>query len=568
VLLHTEVEFTFDTINQKLQKMKKLYTLIFCLCAMLPASAQFSIDTLQPMNFCSITGSIEQMQIIKHPTNGYFAFWRAKPSGGQFKLYGQRFDDDGNPQWTAGGKLIVSSVTQSVVGYQCTLFDGGILVTWRQAPASFGDSLFCKKINYSGNNLWTQPTLIATGGVSPILSIEDYGIRAIPNDSGAFINYSVNYFGGLSGIQFHRIDFNGVLQWASPKTQSLPGYVFYTKAGLQNTFYSISQGNGLGSGIYIQKYNMQSVAQWPAPVDVSQGVSSNGAGGTHNLMADNNGNIYFVWESANSRVSLTKMNSSGNFVWTPNIKQTVSLANTTQSRMTSVYNNNNLFIAWLDNRISGQSTIYTQKYNTSGAAQWTANGVQTAVCNGYYSYPKVAISDSGSVFCNYNFNDVTGEWKVAGQRIRSNGSLTWSDNGKVMASGNSAFLPYDVNRPVDDANGCNAVFWMDNSNGNLFGAKLCSNGMLVNINEPDVAGNNFSVFPNPASDDVTIHFDENQQTANTTLSLWDMQGKLLYSIEVKNNREVSVSIGDYAPGIYLIRVTNGIQSSYRKLVIQ
>lgn len=547
--------------------MKKLYTLILFMCAILPASAQFSIDTLQPMNFYSTTGNVEQMQIIKHPTNGYFAFWRVKPSGGtQFKLYGQRFDDDGNPQWTAGGKIIVSSVTQSVVGYNCILFDGGILVSWRQAPAAFGDSLFCKKINYSGNNLWAQPTLIATGGVSPILSIESYGIKAIPNDSGAFINYSVTYFGGSSGIQFNRIDFNGVLQWASPKTQLLPGYVFYTSAGLQNTFYSISRGNGIGSGIYIQKYNMQSVAQWPASVDVSQGVSSNGFNGLHNLMADNNGNIYFVWESANYRVSLTKLDSSGNYVWTPNLKQTVSLANTTQNRMTSIFNNNNLYIAWLDNRISGQGTIFTQKYNASGVAQWTANGVQTGVCNSYYSYPKLAICDSGSVFCNYN--NSTGTWTLSGQRIRSNGTLTWSDNGKTMASGSSAFLPYNVNIPVDDADGCNAVFWMNNSNANLFGAKLCSNGMLVNISEPEIAAHDFSVFPNPATNDVTIRFDENQQTANTTLSLLDMQGKLLYSNEVKNNHEASISIRNYAPGIYLIRVTNGNQNSYRKLVIQ
>lgn len=537
------------------------------MCAILPASAQFGIDTLQPMNFCSTTGVIEQMQIIKHPTNGYFAFWRVKPSGGtQFKLYGQRFDDDGNPQWTAGGKIIVSSVTQSVVGYNCILFDGGILVSWRQAPAAFGDSLFCKKINYSGNNLWAQPTLIATGGVSPILSIESYGIKAIANDSGAFINYSVTYFGGSSGIQFNRIDFNGVLQWVSPKTQLLPGYVFYTSAGLQNTFYSISRGNGIGSGIYIQKYNMQSIAQWPASVDVSQGVSSNGFNGLHNLMADNNGNIYFVWESANNRVSLTKLDSSGNYVWTPNLKQTVSLANTTQNRMTSIFNNNNLYIAWLDNRISGQGTIFTQKYNASGVAQWTANGVQTGVCNSYYSYPKLAICDSGSVFCNYN--NSTGAWALSGQRIRSNGTLTWSDNGKTMASGSSAFLPYDVNIAVDDADGCNAVFWMNNSNANLFGAKLCSNGMLVNINEPEIAAYDFSVFPNPATNDVTIRFDENQQKANTTVSLLDMQGKLLYSNDVKNNHEASISIRNYAPGIYLIRVTNGNQNSYRKLVIQ
>ncbi|MBK7855505.1 MAG: T9SS type A sorting domain-containing protein [Bacteroidetes bacterium] len=530
--------------------MKKIYTLILIIVAAQIAKAQFSIDVSQPMQVCSSAVSKENMQTFSAGGNHY-VFWRDKRNGSEFHLYGQRFNSNGVAQWTANGKLIVAPAVKSVSSYHCSLFDGGILVSWIQASTSgYGDSVMCKKINFSGSNVWAQPTLLAESLVNSILYHETYSIQAIPNDSGAFINYSAVFLGGSSAIQFNRIDFNGVKQWSNPKTQSLPGYTFFTHPGNQNTFYSVSRGNGVGTSIYVQKYNLQSVAQWASPLDVTQGVSTNGFGGSHYLFPDNAGNIYMMWQSYGSKIFYTKIDAIGNFVWTPQIKSTVSLASTAQSNLHALYHNNNLYITWNDNRITNQTTVFTQKYNSAGVEQWTTNGVQTGIINGYYGYPKIAVSDSNAIFCTFMMGV---PWEVNAQRIRSNGTLTWASS-KVMANGN-AFVNYNNIITVSDTNGCNAVFWEEFSTENLFGAKICSNGNLVKVDNVNGMLNGFEVYPNPASDVVNIQLSEIMQHENLNVSILNVQGREIFKTHVQHtNSRFRINLSDLLPGIYFIKL--------------
>lgn len=544
--------------------MKKIYTLILIIVAAQIAKAQFSIDVSQPMQVCSSAVSKENMQTFSAGGNHY-VFWRDKRNGSEFHLYGQRFNSNGVAQWTANGKLIVAPAVKSVSSYHCSLFDGGILVSWIQASTSgYGDSVMCKKINFSGSNVWAQPTLLAESLVNSILYHETYSIQAIPNDSGAFINYSAVFLGGSSAIQFNRIDFNGVKQWSNPKTQSLPGYTFFTHPGNQNTFYSVSRGNGVGTSIYVQKYNLQSVAQWASPLDVTQGVSTNGFGGSHYLFPDNAGNIYMMWQSYGSKIFYTKIDAIGNFVWTPQIKSTVSLASTAQSNLHALYHNNNLYITWNDNRITNQTTVFTQKYNSAGVEQWTTNGVQTGIINGYYGYPKIAVSDSNAIFCTFMMGV---PWEVNAQRIRSNGTLTWASS-KVMANGN-AFVNYNNIITVSDTNGCNAVFWEEFSTENLFGAKICSNGNLVKVDNVNGMLNGFEVYPNPASDVVNIQLSEIMQHENLNVSILNVQGREIFKTHVQHtNSRFRINLSDLLPGIYFIKLETQAHTAIKKLVIQ
>lgn len=543
--------------------MKKPTTLFLIIAATQMVQAQFSIDVSQPMQVCSTAASKENMQTFSAGGNHY-VFWRDKRNGSEFHLYGQRFNSNGVAQWTANGKLIVAPAVKSVSSYHCSLFDGGILVSWIQASTSgYGDSVMCKKINFSGNNVWAQPTLISESLVNSVLYHETYNLQTIPNDSGAFINYSAVFLGGSSAIQFNRIDFNGVKQWANPKTQSLPGYTFFTHPGSQNTFYSVSRGNGVGTSIYVQKYNLQSVAQWASPIDVTQGVSTNGFGGSHYLFPDNTGNIYMMWQSYGNKIFYTKIDAIGNFVWAPQIKSTVSLASTAQSNLHALYHNNNLYITWNDNRITNQTTVFTQKYNSAGVEQWTTNGVQTGIINGYYGYPKIAMSDSNSIFCTFMMG---APWEVNAQRIRSNGTLTWATS-KTMATGN-AFVNYNDIIAVSDTNGCNAVFWEEFSTENLFGAKICSNGTLVKVDEINDDTNSFVMYPNPANDFVNVQLNESLQKEIHEISILNLQGKEVLKKQSQHNQSgLKISVGDLQPGVYFIRLASESLVSAKKLII-
>lgn len=542
--------------------MKKIYTIFLCLMTMHIAYGQFSNSPAQPLSVCNTTATKENLQILPDGNGGYFTFWIDNRTGTIKKLYGQHLDAAGNAQWTANGKIIIQHPTQSVQAFHCTLFNNGIIFTWIQSATSYGDSLLVKKVNFSGNDVWAQPTLIEkSSAAASILGIETYSMQAIPNDSGAFINYSVVYYGGSSGPKFNRIDFNGVKQWSTSKTTSLPGYTYLYYKGPQNTFFSISRGNGLGSGMYIQKYNLQSIPQWANAVDVSQGVNTNGFGGLQYLFSDNAGNSYIVWESMNNKILLTKLDAAGSFVWTPQFKATVGLASTSQSRPHATFYNNKLYIVWMDNRITNQTTVYTQAYNSSGATQWLTDGVELGENNYYYSYPKIAVSDSNAVLVVYNNPSLQ---SIVGHRIKSNGTLAWPLSGIDLATDHS-WISYNSITAINDTNGCNAIFWNESSTSHIWGAKVCSNGVLVNTIENEKT--TFEILPNPASEYLLVKL--NNEIVAGKINLIDLQGKVVLEKIIKPTDDIlNLDISGLSKGLYMFKISNSEINYTKKLVIK
>lgn len=542
--------------------MKNLYILLWILLTTYNTKAQFSSSPAQPLSVCNATATKSHLQILKDGNGGYFTFWIDNRTGTIKKLYGQHLDAAGNAQWTANGKIIIQHPTQSVQAFHCTLFNNGIIFTWIQNATTYGDSLLVKKVNFSGNDVWAQPTLIEkSSAAASILGIETYSMQAIPNDSGAFINYSVVYYGGSSGPKFNRIDANGNKLWANSKTATLPGYTYLFYKGPQNTFYSLSRGNGLGSGIYIQKYNMQSVPQWPTAVDVAQGVNLNGFNGLHYLLYDNSGNIYVVWESYTSGILLTKLDASGNFTWSPQIKNIVNLSNTYQYHPHAIFSNNKLYVSWGDNRIANQTTLYIQEYNTNGVPQWTANGVEIGISHIYYGYQKIAISDSNAIFVAYNSANLQ---TIIGQRIRSNGTLTWPASGIDLAT-NNASVSNNVMTTIDDTDGCNAIFWNESNNTHIWGAKVCSNGVLVNTIENEKT--TFEILPNPASEYLLVKL--NNEIVAGKINLIDLQGKVVLEKIIKPTDDIlNLDISGLSKGLYMFKISTSEINYTKKLVIK
>ncbi len=542
--------------------MKKIYTIFLCLMTMHIAYGQFSNSPAQPLSVCNTTATKENLQILPDGNGGYFTFWIDNRTGTIKKLYGQHLDAAGNAQWTANGKIIIQHPSQSVQAFHCTLFNNGIIFTWIQSATSYGDSLLVKKVNFSGNDVWAQPTLIEkSSAAASILGIETYSMQAIPNDSGAFINYSVVYYGGSTGPKFNRIDFNGNKLWANSKTATLPGYAYWFYKGPQNTFFSISRGNGLGSGMYIQKYNLQSIPQWANAVDVSQGVNTNGFGGLQYLFSDNAGNSYIVWENMNNKILLTKLDAAGSFVWTPQFKATVGLANTGQSRPHATFYNNKLYIVWMDNRITNQTTVYAQAYNSSGATQWLTDGVELGENNYYYSYPKIAVSDSNAVLVVYNNPSLQ---SIVCHRIKSNGTLAWPLSGIDLATDHS-WISYNSITAINDTNGCNAIFWNEFSTSHIWGAKVCSNGVLVNTIENEKT--TFEILPNPASEYLLVKL--NNEVVAGKINLIDLQGKVVLEKTIKPTDDIlNLDISGLSKGLYMFKISNSEINYTKKLVIK
>jgi hypothetical protein len=85
----------------------------------------------------------------------------------------------------------------------------------------------------------------------------------------------------------------------------------------------------------------------------------------------------------------------------------------------------------------------------------------------------------------------------------------------------------------------------------------------VSVNEN--AAESFAVYPNPANDNITILW--NTQNANASVQIIDITGRIVHTQPLAKAATV-ISMTDLSPGVYLVRIVDGPQTSTSKLLKQ
>jgi len=156
----------------------------------------------------------------------------------------------------------------------------------------------------------------------------------------------------------------------------------------------------------------------------------------------------------------------------------------------------------------------------------------------------------------------------------SDGEYAFSANDLVIVGADSGIVHFNGTswKVLNGATGYNAVYAPQNNKANVFfvgrlgGFKRCD--LTVGIKEEVLAPSIFSVYPNPASDQITIDlvFD---QKINTKIELFNLVGQQVkQSFElVGNDFKTTVNIGDLPSGSYFVKVTTDGSSFSKKLII-
>jgi len=85
-----------------------------------------------------------------------------------------------------------------------------------------------------------------------------------------------------------------------------------------------------------------------------------------------------------------------------------------------------------------------------------------------------------------------------------------------------------------------------------------------NSNLSNLDSNSFLIFPIPANDNIFIQLD-NKMGKNVGVTISHISGKL--SKQVKIIGSTNLSVKDLMPGIYIIKVTDGVNTRSEKIVI-
>lgn len=147
--------------------------------------------------------------------------------------------------------------------------------------------------------------------------------------------------------------------------------------------------------------------------------------------------------------------------------------------------------------------------------------------------------------------------------------------GHVFVPDGSSQIGFDVymsdNDGPNDPDGSNfdrtRIVWSNDArfddstecavNMNDAGLLLCKS-WAVGVNHKNIATPN--IFPNPAKDNIRIQ----NVSESTLVSIFNMQGKEIFSKNVRNNETINIS--SFSPGIYFFRVSNNQSNWTGKLI--
>ncbi len=198
------------------------------------------------------------------------------------------------------------------------------------------------------------------------------------------------------------------------------------------------------------------------------------------------------------------------------------------------------FAYYMEN-VSGQSLIDTTIFQNNSASletQFTSNSV-------YFDGP-ISLAQNG------------------GTRIRLYAPSTYASGSSMQHLNESTF-------PASDPNSLMTPFIntqeVHHHPGDLTIAMMEDMGWNVNYiqnTDEEIEHIHFTFFPNPANENVLIY----PQTGQATISLIDLQGRVVDQFEIDSNAPVNLNVSELERGCYLLEITSENHHSTAKLILE
>ena len=549
-----------------------VFTSVFILQLMITTTlyAQWSNDPEAPGIVCDIANIQNNPQAFEDGEGGVFVFWldRRNDAGfGARDVYGQHYNMDGYALWEEDGRQIISHDRKLDWFKIYRIYEDEIIVAW----TSEGDSLTVQRLDEQGTTMWANDLVIGRAipdAPTYILSLS--GFELVHNSAGYCASFQVTYMGGSNGNRITRFSSDGVLTGLfNGEPEGNQYYVGYS--GLLDAFDSnnsvylyYSGGNGAGAMMYCLKVNPAGDSLW-GPLNILEGTS--GLSYQFSAISDENG-VTFVWQGNGvnaENLYARRVNADGSLAWNG---ETITIcdAEGNQGRFFWKKSGQNYYIVWADGRPGvspGYYDIYAQKFDVNGLVYWADNGLEVASMNTYLPYPEFEFSDNNSIIvCHQS----TTSGFVA-HKVLDDGTLAWGAEGRQISI--PTFNPfYQEHTEVLSGNNVIAAWSSGGGSGND----------NIYISRIDVAGAtglmqtvlpSVTVFPNPSSGNFSLEFP-NEMTA-TELRLFDLSGRELdkhcFTYRI-SGKQVSVSLINLDPGVFILRAGNGKQTLNSKLILR
>jgi len=326
----------------------------------------------------------------------------------------------------------------------------------------------------------TVPVVVASGS--------QWNVQVAPDGSHGAVMVWQDRRGGTSDkLYVQRIAADGTVLWANG------GIPLAATAGFQYYPQILGDGNG---GAYITWQDNRDGADYDIYL---QHVSAGGAmllpaGGLPlckaighqyypRIVPSDDGGIVVVWQdrrAGNFDVYAQKVNVLGDLLWTSN---GVLVCNTEFDQVDPAPTpdgSGGVIITWSDYRgASGFTDVYAQRIRWNGGEAWKHNGVPVVQATNSQSSPQIVTdSAAGAIIAWQDRRNSTYDLVFA-QRVDSNGTRLWPDNGQPVAV--TEANQYYPRMAADGAGGA-VLVWQDNRGGfnyDIFAQRMSGAGQYL-----------------------------------------------------------------------------------------
>jgi hypothetical protein len=443
----------------------------------LPAAAQWSTDPASPLILTSAAGDQNQPKIRPFPGGGFVVSWLGTQATG-WDTWVQRIDAGGNPLWTSGGIVAADTNFSSTEDYGLAVdADGNTLVAFRDDSSPFVQ-IALQKISPSGELLFGPHGLTisaSTGGADGVHAPD----VVVASDGSYIVSYSRSSSTTNGRAWYQKVSPTGELLWGGGEGVSIaPATNSYNAGRMVPTpdggVIAILQTSGAFTAnrrIHVQKLDGATGAQvWNGgtPI-VVQEANQLQIGYTAPAISDGAGGAIVAWyEVPNGafQCRVQRISADGTLLFPAGGAVAATTPGLMRTNPAIAFDpaTNETYMAFVEQTTDQNNRgVYAQKFDATGARQWTDAGLQVTPLAGGGASPSflnVTITDGGAIvsfFEGTNPSATTAVVKAA--KIDTEGALSWPEGViTVNTNGHAAKARMEA---VEDTGGASVLVYAD-----------------------------------------------------------------------------------------------------------
>ncbi len=473
--------------------------------------------------------------------------------------------------------------------------DSGYAAAGSPGATNNDDDLKLVKLNKFGDTLWTR-----TYGSPTIGNQESCWAKSLvqANDSGFFIAGYTEGFNSTD-FNFYLVRTNSIGDTLWTRTLSYPNggqdYAYSCLQSSDGNFVAFGRQGVFNVDFYLSKWNTVGTLLWTKKYD----LGSNHDFGNSICKTSDGGFFMGGYTNANGatpEVLVIKADSTGAIQWA---KKFVSAFDSECNSVIQTSDGGYIVAG------TTQYNIFVLKLNSNGDTTWTRNYGNTAV---EYGMKIQEIPGNGYIITGSAYNSTISLVQMALIKIGTLGNIIWSNtygpvtgvtegidvshtfDGGFIASGHIDFMQdgaYIVKTDANGNSGCNqtpitlntafAPFQVISVTPTVSSASQIGNPtslvgsgasetlycFTTGIGNENIESVDFNIYPNPASDQITIDYVNNE---TGTLNLYSVYGDLVYQENIISGK-TKINIHYLNPGLYIAEIKNKTGSATKKISV-